>query len=193
MFLVILAFMGFYCYTQHDATPTQKSAQKCTVTFHNFLRERLQSTFIGQIGVIAPSIKKLIRPGKGFMLPSRFSLKRIFFFFFYSLCLFIFLIFYFLECKQLLKGIIYPLADCESTQLTRFSSPKCVHYCLVRLNLADLVCVYLSVCIYVSAPIYLWLSFQNLEQIPCIRNTSIYLSSIWTGFRMLYMQLSATA
>ena len=36
---------NFHCYTQCEATPTQKSAQKCAATSHNFLRERLQSTF----------------------------------------------------------------------------------------------------------------------------------------------------
>ena len=36
---------NFHCYTQHEATPTQKSAQKCAATSRNFLRERLQSTF----------------------------------------------------------------------------------------------------------------------------------------------------
>ena len=34
-----------HCYTQREATPTQKSARKCTATSRNFLRERLQSAF----------------------------------------------------------------------------------------------------------------------------------------------------
>ena len=34
---------NFHYYTQREATPTQKS--KCTVTSHEFLRERLQSAF----------------------------------------------------------------------------------------------------------------------------------------------------
>ena len=36
---------NFHCYTQRGATPTQKSARKCTATSRNFLRERLQSAF----------------------------------------------------------------------------------------------------------------------------------------------------
>ena len=38
---------NLHCYTQHEATPTQKSAQsqKCAVTSHNVLHERLQSAF----------------------------------------------------------------------------------------------------------------------------------------------------
>ena len=36
---------NFHCYTQREAMPTQKSAQKCAATSHNFLHERLQSTF----------------------------------------------------------------------------------------------------------------------------------------------------
>ena len=36
---------NFHCYTQREATPTQKSAQKCTATFCDFLRKRLQSAF----------------------------------------------------------------------------------------------------------------------------------------------------
>ena len=36
---------NFHCYTQREATPTQKLAQKCSVTSRNFLRERLQSAF----------------------------------------------------------------------------------------------------------------------------------------------------
>ena len=36
---------NFHHYTQREATPTQKSARKCTATSRNFLRERLQSAF----------------------------------------------------------------------------------------------------------------------------------------------------
>ena len=36
---------NFHCYTQREATPTQKSARKCAATSHDFLRERLQSAF----------------------------------------------------------------------------------------------------------------------------------------------------
>ena len=36
---------NFHCYTQHKATPTQKSSQKCAATSRDFLRERLQSAF----------------------------------------------------------------------------------------------------------------------------------------------------
>ena len=36
---------NFHCYTQREATPTQKLARKCAATSCNFLRERLQSTF----------------------------------------------------------------------------------------------------------------------------------------------------
>ena len=36
---------NFHCYTQCEAMPTQKSAQKYTVTSRNFLHERLQSAF----------------------------------------------------------------------------------------------------------------------------------------------------
>ena len=34
---------NFHCCTQHEATPTQKSARKCTATSRDFLCERLQS------------------------------------------------------------------------------------------------------------------------------------------------------
>ena len=36
---------NFHCYTQREATPTQKSAQKCAATSRDFLRKRLQSAF----------------------------------------------------------------------------------------------------------------------------------------------------
>ena len=36
---------NFHCYTQHEATPTQKSARKCTATSHDFFAERLRSAF----------------------------------------------------------------------------------------------------------------------------------------------------
>ena len=36
---------SFHCYTQREATPTQKSARKCAATSHDFFRERLQSAF----------------------------------------------------------------------------------------------------------------------------------------------------
>ena len=49
---VVLAFVllrdsrfNFHCYTQHEATPTQKSARKCAATSRDFFRERLQSAF----------------------------------------------------------------------------------------------------------------------------------------------------
>ena len=48
----ILAFVllrnsrfNFHCYTQREATPTQKSARKCAATCRDFLRKRLQSAF----------------------------------------------------------------------------------------------------------------------------------------------------
>ena len=34
---------NFHCYTQREATPTQKSARKCAATSRDFLRERLQN------------------------------------------------------------------------------------------------------------------------------------------------------
>ena len=37
--------LNFHCYTQREATPTQKSARKCAATSRDFLRERLQSAF----------------------------------------------------------------------------------------------------------------------------------------------------
>ena len=36
---------NFHCYTQREATPTQKSARKSAATSRDFLRERLQSAF----------------------------------------------------------------------------------------------------------------------------------------------------
>ena len=36
---------NFHFYTQREATPTQKSAQKCAATSRDFFAERLQSTF----------------------------------------------------------------------------------------------------------------------------------------------------
>ena len=36
---------NFHCYTHRKATPTQKSAWKCTATSRDFLCERLQSAF----------------------------------------------------------------------------------------------------------------------------------------------------
>ena len=36
---------NFNCYTQREATPTQKSARKCVATSRDFLRERLPSAF----------------------------------------------------------------------------------------------------------------------------------------------------
>ena len=39
------ARFNFRCYTQCEATPTQKSARKCAATSHDILHERLQSTF----------------------------------------------------------------------------------------------------------------------------------------------------
>ena len=36
---------NFHCYTQHEATPTQKLARKCAVTSCDFFHWRLQSAF----------------------------------------------------------------------------------------------------------------------------------------------------
>ena len=36
---------NFHCYTQREATPTQKSARKCAATSRDFLRETSQSAF----------------------------------------------------------------------------------------------------------------------------------------------------
>ena len=36
---------NFHCYTQREATPSQKSARKCAATSRDFFRERLQSAF----------------------------------------------------------------------------------------------------------------------------------------------------
>ena len=36
---------SFHCYIQREATPTQKSAWKCTATSRDFLHKRLQSAF----------------------------------------------------------------------------------------------------------------------------------------------------
>ena len=36
---------NFHCYTQREATPTQKSARKCAATSRDFFHERLQSAF----------------------------------------------------------------------------------------------------------------------------------------------------
>ena len=36
---------NFHCYTQREATPTQKLARKCAATSRDFFRERLQSAF----------------------------------------------------------------------------------------------------------------------------------------------------
>ena len=36
---------NFHCYTQCEATPTQKSARMCAATSHDILCERLQSAF----------------------------------------------------------------------------------------------------------------------------------------------------
>ena len=36
---------NFHCYTQREATPTQKSARKCAATSRDFFGERLQSAF----------------------------------------------------------------------------------------------------------------------------------------------------
>ena len=46
---------NFHCYTQHEATPTQKSARKCAATSRDFLREILQSAFtlVNQLSWIA--------------------------------------------------------------------------------------------------------------------------------------------
>ena len=36
---------NLHCYTQREATPTQKLARKCAATSRDFLHERLQSAF----------------------------------------------------------------------------------------------------------------------------------------------------
>ena len=36
---------NFHCYTEREATPTQKSARKCAATSRDFFREQLQSAF----------------------------------------------------------------------------------------------------------------------------------------------------
>ena len=36
---------NFHCYTQREATPTQKLARKCAATSRDFFAERLQSAF----------------------------------------------------------------------------------------------------------------------------------------------------
>ena len=43
--LLLDSRFNFHCYTQREATPTQKSARKCAATSRDFLRERLQSAF----------------------------------------------------------------------------------------------------------------------------------------------------
>ena len=51
---------NFHCYTQPEATPTQKSARKCAATSRDLLRERLQSAFTlaNQLRWIAQQKKK---------------------------------------------------------------------------------------------------------------------------------------
>ena len=66
---------------------------------------------------LVPSTKNWIGFAKGLMIPSRFCVKGIIFFF---LC---FSFFSFQVCEQLLKGIVYPLAV-KSTQVLKTSSPK---------------------------------------------------------------------
>ena len=43
--LLLDSRFNFHCYTQREATPTQKSARKCAATSRDFFRERLQSAF----------------------------------------------------------------------------------------------------------------------------------------------------
>ena len=43
--LLYYSRFNFHCYTQREATPTQKSARKCAVTSHDILCKRLQSAF----------------------------------------------------------------------------------------------------------------------------------------------------
>ena len=43
---------NFHCYTQSEATPTQKSARKCAETSRDFFRERLQSAFTQQTSFV---------------------------------------------------------------------------------------------------------------------------------------------
>ena len=54
---------NFHCYTQREATPTQKSARKCAATSRDFLRERLQSAFTlaNQLRRIAQYVPVLCR------------------------------------------------------------------------------------------------------------------------------------
>ena len=63
----VLAFLllrnssfNFHCYTQREATPTQKSARKCAATSRDFFAERLQSAFTlaNQLRSIAQSPKR---------------------------------------------------------------------------------------------------------------------------------------
>ena len=64
---------------------------------------------------IAPSTKNWISSGKGLMLPNRFCLKGIIFFYRFSFLLQV--------CEQLLKGIVYPLAV-KSTQVLDLTHQK---------------------------------------------------------------------
>ena len=50
---------NFHCYTQREATPTQKSARKCAATSHDFLRERLQSAF-----TLANQLRRIAQYGR---------------------------------------------------------------------------------------------------------------------------------
>ena len=50
---------NFHCYTQREATPTQKSARKCAATSRDFLRERLQSAF-----TLANQLRRIAQYGR---------------------------------------------------------------------------------------------------------------------------------
>ena len=63
----ILAFVllrnsrfNFHCYTQREATPTQKLARKCAATSCDFFAERLQSAFT--LANLLRCIAQLVRP-----------------------------------------------------------------------------------------------------------------------------------
>ena len=43
--LLLNSSFNFHCFTQREATPTQKSARKCAATSRDFFAERLQSAF----------------------------------------------------------------------------------------------------------------------------------------------------
>ena len=73
--------LNFHCYTEREATPTQKSAQKRAATSRDFLRERLQSAFTlaNQLHWIAQS--------EGYLhTPSFFGYRKVIFIHFCLFC-----------------------------------------------------------------------------------------------------------